>query len=145
MSDMLFVNFELRDRYGDVGHHLLVQDAPSFNQKYMILIDYLLIFAFVYISDKCIFSLISMFWPFPGVLVPAMTSASKNQYRGPRFRVELLRLDAVDIWSKVFSWRTDNSCPQRFLRQKPKKPDQFAYIFLGTDFLREFPLVVIYR
>jgi hypothetical protein len=38
MSDVCFVNFELRDRHGDVGHHLLVQDAHSFIQKYMMLI-----------------------------------------------------------------------------------------------------------
>ena len=51
MSDV-FVNFELRDRYGDVGHHLLVQDAPSFIQKYMIVIHVWLLVAFVYISEK---------------------------------------------------------------------------------------------
>jgi hypothetical protein len=28
--DVLFDHFEFRDRYGDVGHHLLVQDAPIF-------------------------------------------------------------------------------------------------------------------
>jgi hypothetical protein len=39
MSDMFSVNFELRDRYGDVGHHLLVQDAPSFIQNYLIFIN----------------------------------------------------------------------------------------------------------
>jgi hypothetical protein len=38
MSDVLVVNCELRDRYGDVGHHLLFQDAPSFIQKYISLI-----------------------------------------------------------------------------------------------------------
>jgi hypothetical protein len=37
MSNVFFVNFELRDRYADVGHHLLFQDAPSFIQKYAIL------------------------------------------------------------------------------------------------------------
>jgi hypothetical protein len=40
MSDVLFVNFELRGSYSDVGHHLLVRDAPSFIQKYMILTDF---------------------------------------------------------------------------------------------------------
>jgi hypothetical protein len=47
------------------------------------------------------FSLISMFWPFSGLLVPTMTSASKNQYRQPRFRAPLSKFDAVYIWSKV--------------------------------------------
>ena len=55
MSDQLFVNFELRDRYGDVGHHLLVQDAPSFIQAYMIVMHVGSLFAFVYISEKCMF------------------------------------------------------------------------------------------
>jgi hypothetical protein len=43
-----------------------------------------------------------MFWPFPGLLVPTMTSASNNQYRQPRFRVQLSQFDAVYRWSKVF-------------------------------------------
>jgi hypothetical protein len=38
MSDVFFVNFELRDRYGDVEHHPLVQDEPSFIQKYTTMI-----------------------------------------------------------------------------------------------------------
>jgi hypothetical protein len=46
---------ELRDRYGDVGHHLLVQDAPSFIQKYLILIHVWSCVAFVYISETCMF------------------------------------------------------------------------------------------
>jgi hypothetical protein len=55
MSEVFFVNFELRDRYGDVGHRLLVQDAPSFIQKYMSLFYFWFFFAFVYISEKCLF------------------------------------------------------------------------------------------
>jgi hypothetical protein len=54
-SDVFFVNFKFRDRYGDVGHHLLVQDAPSFIQKSMILTNVWSHHTFVYISDKCIF------------------------------------------------------------------------------------------
>jgi hypothetical protein len=52
---VVVVNFELRDRSGDVGHHLLVQDAPSCIQEYMSLIHLNLLFAFVYISEKCMF------------------------------------------------------------------------------------------
>jgi hypothetical protein len=48
------------------------------------------------------FSLIFMFWPFSGILLPTMTSASKNQYRQPRCRVPLSKIDAVYIWSTVF-------------------------------------------
>jgi hypothetical protein len=54
---------------------------------------------------KCQFpgrcSLISTFWPFPGLFVPAMTSASNNEYRQPRFRVPLSKCDAMYICSKV--------------------------------------------
>jgi hypothetical protein len=41
------------------------------------------------------FSLIYMFWPFPGFLVNTMTSAWKNQYRQPRCRVRSSQFDAV--------------------------------------------------
>jgi hypothetical protein len=95
MSDVFFVDFEFWDRYGDVGHHLFVQDAPSFIQKYMILIN---LWSF---QNSVCFSLISMFWPFPGLLVPTMMSASKNQYRQSRFRVQILQCDAVYIWSNL--------------------------------------------
>jgi hypothetical protein len=54
-SDVFFVKFELRDRYGDVGHHLLIQDAPSFIQKYLSLIHVGSLFAFVNISEKSMF------------------------------------------------------------------------------------------
>jgi hypothetical protein len=50
MSDLLFVNYELRYGNGDVGHHLLVQDAPSFIQKYLMLIHSWSLVAFVYMS-----------------------------------------------------------------------------------------------
>jgi hypothetical protein len=53
MSDVFFVKFELRDRYGDIGHHLLVQDAPSFIQKYKMLIHVRCFFVFVNISEMC--------------------------------------------------------------------------------------------
>jgi hypothetical protein len=101
MSDVFFDDFELRDRYGDVGHHLLVQDAPSFMQKSMILI-YVCSFLHVYAFQKsACYSLISMFWPFPGLLVPTMTSASKNQHGHSRSRVQLLQFDAVYVWSRL--------------------------------------------
>jgi hypothetical protein len=60
------------------------------------------------------FSLLSMFWPFLGLLVPTMISASKSLYRQPRFRDQLSQFDAVYIWSTVFWWTKDNSCPQEF-------------------------------
>jgi hypothetical protein len=59
-------------------------------------------------------SLNSMFWPFPGFLVPTMTSALKNQYRQPRFRVQLSQFDAVHVWLKVFSWTKTNFCLREF-------------------------------
>jgi hypothetical protein len=115
MSDVFFVNFELRDRYGDVGHHLLVQDAPSFFQKCMVLIH---VWSFLHLhtfqNSACV-SLISTFWPFPGFLVPSMTSASKNLYRQARFRANLSQFAAVYIRSMICSWTTDNSCPRNFL------------------------------
>jgi hypothetical protein len=48
--DMFFDNLDVRDHYGDVGHHILVQDAHRFIQKYMISIHGCLFFVFVYIS-----------------------------------------------------------------------------------------------
>jgi hypothetical protein len=68
--DLFFVKFEFRDHYGDVGHHLLVQDAPSFIEKFMMSMQFWSQVVFVYISKKCSFLLISMFWPFPGLLAP---------------------------------------------------------------------------
>jgi hypothetical protein len=56
MYDVFVVKFELRDRYGDVGHHLLVQDAPSLIQKYVKLIHCWSLFEFLYISEKCMCS-----------------------------------------------------------------------------------------
>jgi hypothetical protein len=55
MSDVFFLNFEFWDRYGDVGHHLLVQDVFSLIQKYISLMNCWLLLAFVYISEKCMF------------------------------------------------------------------------------------------
>jgi hypothetical protein len=51
-----------------------------------------------------------MIWPFLGLLVHTMTSAPKNQYDSPDFEFSY----AVYIWSNVFSWAKDNSCPQEF-------------------------------
>jgi hypothetical protein len=51
--DMLFDNFELRDRYGDVGHYLLVQEAPGLIQKYLNSIHVWSLFVFAYIQNKC--------------------------------------------------------------------------------------------
>jgi hypothetical protein len=62
------------------------------------------------------FSLISMFWPFPGFLVPTMTSVSKNLYRQPRFRFEFSYHNLMPFidgqW--LFSWTKDTSCPLEF-------------------------------
>jgi hypothetical protein len=51
----VLVKFEFQDRYGDVGHLPFLQDAPSFIQKYMILIYCWSIVAFEYISQKYMF------------------------------------------------------------------------------------------
>jgi hypothetical protein len=53
MSDVFFVNLELRDRYGDVGHHLPVQDAPSFIQKYMKLIRFWSLHLYTFQERSC--------------------------------------------------------------------------------------------
>jgi hypothetical protein len=132
------VDFELRGRYGEVGHHLLAQDAPSFIQKYMMFINVWSLFACVYISETCMFFIDFHVLAFPGVLVPAMTSASKNQYRQPRFRVQLLQFDAVYIWSKVFSWTTDNSCPHTFLGNNQRNQTS-SHTFFLTIFLERIP------
>jgi hypothetical protein len=55
--------------------------------------------------EKCLFSLISMFWPVPDLLVPTMTSTWKNQYRQPRSRVPSSTPDAVYLRSKHFLFK----------------------------------------
>jgi hypothetical protein len=59
MSDV-FDNFELRDCYGDVRHHLLVQDTPSFIQKYTSSTHVGVFVVFAYISTN-----VSVFGRFP--------------------------------------------------------------------------------
>jgi hypothetical protein len=59
MSDV-FDNFELRDCYGDVGHHLLVQDTPSFIQKFTSSTHVGVFVVFAYISTN-----VSVFGRFP--------------------------------------------------------------------------------
>jgi hypothetical protein len=66
-----------------------------------------------------------------------MTSASKNQYRQPRFLVQLSQFDAV----RFFSLTKDNSCPQEFLRQNMRTQTVSHAHFLTNNFLREFLLV----
>jgi hypothetical protein len=111
------VNFELRDRHGDVGHNLLVRDAPSFNQKSdfdPLLVNLLHLYAF---QKSWCFSLISMFWPFLGVPVPTMTSASKNQYDRPDFEFIYHTLMPLMHGQRFFSLTKDNSCPRNFLEK----------------------------
>jgi hypothetical protein len=107
--DEFFDNFGVRDHGGGgVGHDLRVQDAPSLIQKYLNSTHVWALFKFVCISQQWLFLSISMVWPFPGFLVPTMTSAPKNQDRQPRFRVHLSQFDAVYIQSNVVSWTKDN-------------------------------------
>jgi hypothetical protein len=40
----MFVNCDVWDHYGDIGHYFIVQDAPSFIQKYVMLIHGWLLF-----------------------------------------------------------------------------------------------------
>jgi hypothetical protein len=71
-----------------------------------------------------------------------MTSASKNQYRQPRFRIQLLQFDAVYIWSKFVFWGKQNSCTQKFIGHNQRNQTSSHTLFLTGDFLREFPLVL---
>jgi hypothetical protein len=71
-----------------------------------------LLVVFVYIFKNSHFSLNSMFWPFPGLLVPTMTSASNNQCRQLRFRFIYHNLMPCIYGQRFFSWTTDNSRPQ---------------------------------
>jgi hypothetical protein len=128
---MLFDNFELRNHYGDVGHRLLVQDAPSLIPKYMITMH---LWSLLYL---CIFkTLIFTFWPLPGLLVPDMMSASKNQYRQPRFRAHVSQVDAVHIWSKEFLSTKDNSCPRIFFGTSVRKQTGVRTVLRTKDFIR---------
>jgi hypothetical protein len=133
-----FCRFRAPDRYGDVGHHLLVQDAPSFIQKYISLIFVWSCFHVYTFQRSACFSLISMFWPFPGLLVLTMTSISKHQYR-QRFRVQLLHVYAVYIWSNVFFLENSQFLLRECSWTKSKKPDQFAYTSHHTRFLDRIP------
>jgi hypothetical protein len=134
--DNLFANFELQDHYGDVGHHLLVQDAPSFIHPCLVFLLHLST-----AQRNACFSLISMFWPFPGLLVPTMTSASKNQYR-PDFEVSYYNLIAVYIRS-ISSWETNNYCPHEFTRKNLRNQTSSHTLVLTNEFLGEFPPVVL--
>jgi hypothetical protein len=62
----VFVMFEFPDHYGDVGHHLLVQDAPSFIEKFMMSMQFWSQVVFVYISKKCPFFIDFHVLAFPG-------------------------------------------------------------------------------
>jgi hypothetical protein len=79
------------------------------------------------------FSLIAMFWPFPGLLAPTMTSVSRNQCRKPRFR----GVPFIYRWSKVRPWTKDNSCPQEFLGTNMRNQTGPRVFFLTSDFLRD--------
>jgi hypothetical protein len=80
-----------------------------------------------------------MFWPFPGFLVPTMTSTSKNQYRQPRSRVHLSQLDAVYIWSKVLFSDKRQFVPPGSSWKQHNKTDRFACEFLDTRVLERIP------
>jgi hypothetical protein len=133
------VNFELRDHYGDVGHHLLVQDAPSFMQKYMSSIHFRAFVVFVYILKSVNFSLISMRWPFLGLLVPTMTSASKNLDRQPRFRVHLSHVYAIHIWSTFLFLDKRQFLPPGISWNKRKKTERVECEFLDKRCLEIIP------
>jgi hypothetical protein len=117
MSDGFCVNLELRDRYCDVGHHLLVQDAPSFIQKYTIVIFLGSLLAFVYVSDKCMF--------FIDFHVLALSGSSrahhdvrleKNSTDSPDFEFSYRNLMPI-IYGQIFVlWKTDYA-PRHFLEQ----------------------------
>jgi hypothetical protein len=97
---LIFDHFEFWDLCSDFGQHFL--DALSFIQKYMCSIHCWSFGGFAYMSKQCPFSLMSMFWPFPGLLVPSMTSASNKHYRQPRPRVPRSKTDAVYVVNGVF-------------------------------------------
>jgi hypothetical protein len=81
-----------------------------------------------------------MFWPFLGLIVPTMTSGSKNQYRQFRFRVQLLQCDAIYIWSKVFFVLGKQTilAPRNFLEQKQRHQTS-SHTFLDKRFLERIP------
>jgi hypothetical protein len=137
MSDVFFVIFELRDRYGDVGHHLLVQDALSFIQKYMSLINFWSIFAFVYISYKRMFFIDFHVLALPGSSRSHRVSASKKiNTDSPDFGFSYYNLMQFIYGQRFFSQKTDNSCPQSILGN-----NRSHTLFLTNDSLREFPHV----
>jgi hypothetical protein len=135
----LFVNFELRDHSGDVGHHLLVQDAPSFIHKYMILIHWWSVFAFVYISEKFLFLI-----DFHGLAFPGFSRA----HHDVRFEKSVpiapisssfIASCCLHIWSKVCSVHVWQFLPPGISWKKQKKTDRVACEYLDTRFLERIP------
>jgi hypothetical protein len=109
----VFDNFELRDHYGDVGHHLLVQDAASLIQKYIILIDFCsFMHLFTFRTSAC-FSLISIFCPFQALLVPAMSPPRKISTDSPVFEFSYYSL-MPHIYGQMYFLGHENSCFQKF-------------------------------
>jgi hypothetical protein len=137
MSDVFFVDFEFRDSSGDVGHHLLVQDAPSFIQKYMMLIYCWSVFAFVYISEKCMF-----FIDFHVLAVPG----SSRDHLDVRFEKSVpaapISSSAITILCHLYMVKCFFLENRQFLRPEiylkpPRKPDQFAYACLDKRFIEK--------
>jgi hypothetical protein len=93
------------------------------------LIQFWSFFEFVYISEKGLF--------FIDFHVLALPGSSRRPLRkistgSPDFELGYYNLMPFIYSQTYFSWKTNNSCPQTFLGQQLKKPDQFANTFLDT-------------
>jgi hypothetical protein len=91
----------------------------------------MLVFCILYtFQERVCFSLISIFWPFPGLLVPTMTSASKISTKSPDFEFIYHTLMPFIYSQRCLFLEDRQLLPPDISWKQPKKPDQFAYTFL---------------
>jgi hypothetical protein len=132
MSDLFFGNFEFRDRYGDVGHHLLVQDAPSFIQKHLLLIICWRFFAFVCISDKCTFFIDFHVLALPGSSRPPQKISTDS----PDFEFSYYNLMPFIYGQMSFLGTPTTLAPRNFLDNTSENRPVRIHFCLTKDFLR---------
>jgi hypothetical protein len=99
--DVFVACFEVWDHYCDVGHHVLVQDAPSFFQKSVSLIHVQSLFCFSFKSVSCpIF--VNLCIDFHGLALPGCSRAHhdvrlEKSIPAALISSSVIKFDAIDF------------------------------------------------